>query len=123
MWHQNLEAGESAGSSVGPIVGGVIAVTFHCFYGFSLFSLFSSSFGHVIMILSGNRPGSESSGWGFSLDEEEKVSGRHLHEQGKSFPCLTLVFSMFLIQLRESDDRSQANAFIEEAEVWERVQF
>ena len=54
------------------------------------------------MILSGNRPGNESSGWGFSLDEEEKVSGRHLHEQGKSFPCLTLVFTMFLIQFTSS---------------------
>ena len=34
MWHQNLEGGELAGSSVGPIVGGVIAVRFlhrhHC---------------------------------------------------------------------------------------------
>ena len=39
------------------------------------------------------------------------------------FECdLVKVFFLFL-QLRESDDASQANAFIEEAEVWERVQF
>ena len=78
----------------------------------------------MVMILSGNRPGGKSCGRGFSLDEEEKVSGGDLHEQG--FRPILPMFdynAMFLIQLRESEDRSQANAFIEEAEVWERVQF
>ena len=91
MWHQNLEAEELAGSSVGPIVGGVIAVGF-------------SSFGHVhyhdhisqsmVMILSGNRPGGKSCGGGFPLDEEEKVSGSDLHEQGTRLILLNVQLLM-----------------------------
>merc|ERR1712037_132742 len=79
MWHQNLEAEELAGSSVGPIVGGVIA-----------------AIGLVASL----------------------VVGAFLWTRKKKSLA---VISMS--KLRESDDRSQANAFIEEAEVWERVQF
>jgi len=72
MWHQNLEAEELAGSSVGPIVGGVIAA--------------------IALVAS-------------------LVVGAFLWTRKKKSLA---VISMS--KLRESDDRSQANAFIEEAE-------
>jgi len=72
MWHQNLEGGELAGSSVGPIVGGVIAA--------------------IALVAS-------------------LVVGALLWTRKKKSLA---VISMS--KLRESDDRSQANAFIEEAE-------
>ena len=96
MWHQNLEGGELAGSSVGPIVGGLIAVCFiiiiiiiiiiswaDCRRGDrGLFHHHSDMSSMIMILVSGNRPGGKSSGWHFSLDEEEKVTCHHLHEQG-----------------------------------------
>jgi len=72
MWHNNLDGEELAGSSVGPIVGGVIAA--------------------IALVAS-------------------LVMGALLWtKRKKSLAVITMS------KLRESDDRSQANAFIEEAE-------
>ena len=100
MWHRNLEAGELAGSSVGPIVGGVIAVGFHHQHHSDMVIIMRFNWSEsMVVILSGNRPGGKSSGRGFPLDEEEKVSGRHLDEQGlsqillKVWPALQCLWS------------------------------
>jgi len=72
MWHQNLEGGELAGSSVGPIVGGLIAA--------------------IALVAS-------------------LVVGTFLWTRKKKSLAI-----ISMSKLRESDDASQANAFIEEAE-------
>jgi len=72
MWHNNLDGEELAGSSVGPIVGGVIAA--------------------------------------IALVASLVVGALLWTKRKKSLAVITMS------KLRESDDRSQANAFIEEAE-------